>query len=131
MKCPKKIHLCPEGWENCPNCRYVSHTNTCLYPKSDIDIVVLAAKISEEVVTAEAIESAQKIRGTWMEELDQVTGIDEFWTWFSNVKRPGDINYKEPLKAGPSETGGGSKSRVPPKPPYKMPEYLKNWGQAD
>jgi hypothetical protein len=31
---------------------------------SDLGIVVLAAKISEEVVTKEAIESAEKIRGT-------------------------------------------------------------------
>ena len=72
MKYPEEICLCPEGWEDCSLCRYVSLTNTCRYPKSDIDIVVLAAKIAEEVVTKDAIESTERIRGTWMEEFDQL-----------------------------------------------------------
>ena len=128
MKYPKEIRLCPELWLDCDLCRYNSLTNTCLYEsKSDIDIVVLAAKIAEEVVTKEAIESAHKIRGTWMEEFDQLPegGI---WEWMARYRTP-HINYKETLNGGPSEPGGGSKSRVPPKPPYKVPEYLKLFGQ--
>jgi hypothetical protein len=63
-----------------------------------------------------------------MEELDRVTGTDEFWAWFNKGKRPGDINYKEPLKAGPSEQGGGSKSRNHKKPKKEKPEYMKILG---
>jgi hypothetical protein len=129
LKCPKSIRPCPELWPDCSLCRYVSLTNTCLYePKSDLDIVIIAAKIAEQVVTKEAIESVEKIRGTWMKEFDQLPegGI---WEWMAKYRRPGDINYKEPLNGGPSEPGGGSKSKVPPKPPYKMPEYLKLFGQ--
>ena len=130
MKCPNKICQCPNNWEDCNLCAYASLTNTCLYPKSDIEVVIKAAEVAEKVVTKDAIESVEKIKGTWMEEFNRLeTG--EIWEWMARYKRPGDINYKEPLKAGPSEPGGGSKSRVPPKPPYKMPEYLKNWGQAD
>ena len=129
MKCQKEIRLCPEGWEDCSLCRYNSLTNTCLYAKSDLGIVVLAAKIAEKVVTKDAIESAEKIRGTWMEEFNNLHegGI---WEWMARYRTP-HINYKETLNGGPSEPGGGSKSKVPPKPPYKMPEYLKNWGQAN
>ena len=111
MKCPAEIRVCPNGWEDCSLCRYVSLTNTCLYEsKSDLGIVVLAAKIAEEVVTASAIESAQKIRRTWMEEFDQLPegGI---WEWMARYRTP-HINYKETLNGGPSEPGGGSKGKV-------------------
>ena len=126
MKCPEEIRLCPEGWKDCSLCRYNSLTKTCLYPKPDIEIVVLAAKIAKEVVTASAIESAEKIRGTWMEEFDQLPegGI---WEWMGRYRTP-HINYKEPLNGGASEPGGGSKSRVPKKPAKKMPEYMKILG---
>ena len=130
MKCPTGIRVCPEFWSDCDLCKYNSLNNTCLYPKSDVEVVVLAAKISEEVVTKDTIESAQKIRGTWMEEFNRLEE-GEIWEWMARYRTPGDINYKEPLKAGPSEPGGGSKNRTPPKPPYKMPEYLKNWGQVN
>ena len=128
MKCPAEIRVCPELWSDCDLCKYVSLKNTCLYPKSDIEIVVLAAKIAEEVVTKDAIESAHKIRGTWVEELDRVAGTEEFWTWFAKYGRPGNINYKEPLKAGPSKPGGGSKSRNHKKPMKEKPEYMRILG---
>ena len=122
---------CPHDWNNCSDCANVKLCIAGLYKPepNDHDVIILAAKISEEVVTAEAIESAHKIRGTWMEEFDQLPegGI---WEWMARYRTP-HINYKEPLKAGPSEPGGGSKSKTPPKPPYKMPEYLKNWGQVN
>jgi len=110
MKCPKEIRLCPNGWENCSLCKYVGLDNTCLYPKSDIEIVILAAKIAEEVVDAGAREDAEKIRGTWIEELNRVAETDEFWTWFYKDKRPGDLHAVEPYKAmsGPTEPGGSN-----------------------
>jgi hypothetical protein len=122
----KLVMICPNGWKNCDLCEYISPNNTCLLPKSDIDIVVLAAKIAEEVVTKEAIESVEKIRGTWMEEFDQLPegGI---WEWMARYRTP-HINYKETLNGGPSEPGGGSKSRVPKKSVKKMPEYMKILG---
>ena len=112
MKCPKELCLCPNGWEDCSLCRYDVLCKAGLYEPgiSDLGIVVLAAKISEEVVTASAIESAEKIRGTWMEEFDQLPegGI---WEWMARYRTP-HINYKETLNGGPSEPGGGSKSKV-------------------
>lgn len=115
MKCPKEIRLCPNGWEDCSDCKFDVLCGAGLYEPgiSDLGIVVLAAKIAEEAMHAVAVGSAEGIkRGTWMEELDQVTGTDEFWAWFNKGIRPGDINHKEPLKGGPPKFGGGSKSRV-------------------
>ena len=106
---------CPHGWNNCTDCKNVDLCKVGLYKpeSSDLDILIQAAKMAEEVVTKDAIESAEEIkRGTWMEELDQATGTDEFWTWFAKYRRPCNINYKEPLKAGPSKPGGGSRNKA-------------------
>ena len=123
---PKFVMICPNGWSNCPDCANEKLCIVGLYKPepSDIDILILAAKIAEEVVIKDAIESAEKIRGTWMEEFDQLPegGI---WEWMARYRRPGDINYKESLPAGPSEPGGGSKSRNHKKPQNKTPEYMK------
>lgn len=128
MKCPKEIRLCPNGWEDCSLCKYEILCIAGLYEPdiSDLGIVVLSAKIAEEVVTKEAIESAHKIRGTWMEEFDQLPegGI---WEWMARYRTP-HINYKETLPAGPSEPGGGSKSRNHKKPRKEKPEYMKILG---
>ena len=131
MKCPQEIRLCPNGWEDCSLCRYDVLCKAGLYEPdiSDLGIVVLAAKIAKEVVTASAIESAHKIKGTWFQEFSQMSE-EERWAEYFKYPTP-HFNEKPVLPAGPSEPGGGSKSKVPPKPPYKMPEYLKNWGQAD
>lgn len=123
---PKPVRICPNGWADCENCGYISLIKTCLYPKSDLEIVVLAAKIAEEVVTKDAIESAHKIRGTWMEEFDNLQE-GEIWEWMARYRTP-HINYKEPLPAGPSEPGGGSKSRNHKKPKKEKPEYMKILG---
>lgn len=116
---PKSVMTCPNGWD-CDLCKYNSLTNTCLYPKSDLDIVVLAAKIAEEVVTTDAIESAEKIRG--------LQADTDFWTWWGRTSPP-NINSKIPLPLdGPSAPGGGSKSRAPKKPKKEVPEYMKILG---
>lgn len=113
MKCPNEVRLCPAGWSDCEYCEYVGTDDTCLYVKSDIEVVILAAEIAEGVVTEDAIESAQKIRGTWMEELDRVVGSEEFWPWFHLGIRANHANYKEPLPLdGPSAPGGGSKNKA-------------------
>ena len=108
MKCPEEIRVCPELWEDCPLCAYASLTNTCLYPKSDLEIVVLAAKIAEEVVAKGAIESAEEIRGTWMEEFDRLEA-GEIWEWMARYKTP-NLHAVEPYKAmsGPTEPGGST-----------------------
>jgi len=101
--------LCPHGWNNCIDCKNVDLCKAGLYKpeSSDLDILIQAAKVAEEVVTKEAIESAHKIKGTWMEELDQVTGTDEFWAWFAKYRIPNPTAI-EPWKtmSGPSEPGG-------------------------
>ena len=130
---PKLVMSCPNGWKNCPDCKYISPNNTCLYPKSDLDIVVLAAKIAEEVVTKDAKKSAERIMLSWTDWHDyqrQINLLSEDEKWLHMFGNPAPhINFKETLNGGPSEPGGGSKSRVPPKPPYKVPEYLKLFGQ--
>ena len=112
MKCPKEIRLCPNGWADCSLCKFDALCKAGLYEPdiSDFGIVVLAAKIAEEVVTKGAIESAHKIRGTWMEEFDQLPegGI---WEWMARYRTP-HINYKETLNGGPSEPGGGAKNKA-------------------
>jgi len=127
MKCPKEISICPGLWSDCDLCKYASLNNTCLHePRSDIEIVILAAKIAEEAVTKDAVESAQKIRRTWAEHFKSLSS-DEALKEFYRYKLP-DINYKEPLKTGPSEPGGGSKSRNHKKPKKETPEYMKILG---
>ena len=125
----KLVMICPNGWKNCPDCANEKLCIAGLYKPepSDLDILIQAAKIAEEVVTADAIENAEKIRGTWMEEFNRLEE-GEIWEWMARYKRPGDINFKEPLKAGPSEPGGGSKSRAPKKPKKEVPEYMKILG---
>ena len=122
--------ICPHDWDNCPECANVELCIAGLYrpDPTDHDVLMKAAKIAEEVTIADAIESAKEIKGTWMEELNQVTGTAEFWAWFYKYKRPGDINYKEPLNGGASEPGGGSKSRNHKKPAREIPEYMKILG---
>ena len=110
MKYPEEIRLCPEGWEDCSLCRYEKLCGAGLYEPgiSDLGIVVLAAKIAEEVVTKDAIESAKKIRRTWMEELDELPegGI---WEWMARYRTP-NLHAVEPYKAmsGPTAPGGSS-----------------------
>jgi len=120
---------CPHGWNNCTECKNVDLCKAGLYKpeSSDLDILIQAAKIAEEVVTKEAIESAHSIKGTWQEEFLRLPA-EEIWEWMARYKRPGDINYKEPLKAGPSKPGGGSKSRNHKKPTKEIPEYMKLLG---
>lgn len=134
LRCKEFERICPHNWDNCHECRHDRDCIAGLYKPeetTDLEVVIQASNIAEEVMHVEAVESAVGIKkGTWMEEFNRLEE-GEIWEWMARYKRPGDINYKEPLKAGPSEPGGGSKSRVPPKPPYKMPEYLKNWGQVN
>ena len=121
---------CPHGWNNCTDCKNVDLCKVGLYKpeSSDLDILILAAKIAEEVVTADAIESAQKIRGTWMEELDRVAGTDEFWTWFYKDKRASNLHAVEPIPLDGPSSPGGSKSRNHKKPKKEKPEYMKILG---
>ena len=100
--------ICPELWSDCDLCKYASLTNTCLYPKSDIEVVIKAAEVAEMVVKNEARESAESIRGTWFEGQDELSP-DERMNRFYGYKTQG-LNYKEPVKCmdGPTAPGGSS-----------------------
>src|SRR5665647_956490 len=106
MKCPKEIRVCPELWLDCHLCKYVGLKNTCLYSKSDIEIVILAAKIADKVVQSEAVESAYRIKGTWAEHFSKMDE-DERWADYRKY-HIADLVSKEPVKcmAGPTEPGG-------------------------
>ena len=119
---------CKNGWTDCQDCLNVGPCIAGLYiPIEDNTTIIKAAKIAEEVVTEEAIKSAHSIKGTWQEEFLRLPA-EEIWEWMARYKRPGNINYKEPLKAGPSKPGGGSKSRNHKKPKKEKPEYMKILG---
>src|SRR5665648_1227451 len=99
MKCPKEIRVCPNGWIDCHLCKYDVLCKAGLYEPdiSDLGIVVLAAKIAEKVVKAEAVESAYKIRGTRMEELNRLEE-GEKWEWMARYRTP-NLHAVEPYKA--------------------------------
>ena len=133
MKCPEGIRQCPHNWTDCDLCANMEKCKSGMYkpeeeaPESDIEVVVKAATISEKVRDSEVQKNADSIRGTWMEKFDQMTEeerLAEFMRY-----RPPSLHEKEAIPLdGPSRPGGGSHCKVPPKPPYKTPEYLKNWG---
>ena len=112
MKCSKEIRICPEGWRECELC---AHQRACiagLYvpEQTDIEVLIRAAKIAEEVVTKEAIESAHNIKRTWFEEFSQMSG-EERWAEFLRYHTP-SLMGKEVLPVGEGRPGGGSKSKV-------------------
>jgi len=97
---------CPHDWNNCSECANVELCIAGLYKPNpnDHDVLMKAAKIAEEVVTKDAIESAEKIKG--------LQADTDFWTWWGRTSPP-NINSKIPLPLdGPSAPGGGSKIRV-------------------
>ena len=108
--------LCPNNWNDCSECLHERDCIAGLYQEEE-DVIIKAAEIAEiaeiaeRTVMAEARESAVKIKSTWQEEFLRQPS-DQIWAWMARHRRPGDINYKEPLRAGPSEPGGGSKSNV-------------------
>ena len=113
MKCPDEIRVCPHQWIECEFCANLKLCIMGFYlpePESDLDVVIKAAKIAEQVVDAGVRESVEKIRGTWMEEFNNLQE-GEIWEWMARYRTP-HINYKETLNGGASEPGGGSKSKV-------------------
>ena len=125
---PKLVMICPNGWKNCHDCQYISPTNTCLLPKSDIDVLIQAAKIAEEIVTKDAIESAHKIRGTWFEEFSRMSD-EERWADYRKYHIT-DLTYKEPITCmtGPFSLGGGSSNSVKKENKGTKPTVYK-WGE--
>ncbi|WP_407310546.1 hypothetical protein [Desulfosporosinus sp. SB140] len=140
MKCPNGIRECPNGWTNCELCANYQMCKAGLYYGEPIEesifdepeqtgpeILRQAAEIAEKVTQADAIESAEKIKGTWAERfltLSPDEGLNEFYS-----KHTPDLHHKEPLPLdGGVVHGGGSKSKRHKKPPRTMAEYLKTWG---
>ncbi|HZK84866.1 MAG TPA: hypothetical protein VFC58_09350 [Desulfosporosinus sp.] len=131
MKCPKEIRVCPNGWIDCHLCKYDVLCKAGLYEPdiSDLGIVVLAAKIAEEVVQAEAVESAYRIKGTWAEHFSKMDE-DERWADYRKY-HVADLAYKEPVKcmSGPT-TPGGSSMKVKKNNKGNIPTvYI--WGSTD
>jgi len=131
MKCPKGLHQCPNGWNDCECC---AHQRACIAgmyePEEDnIQVVIKAAAVSEKVINAEVKESIHKVRETWAEgflKMSPEERMNEFYSFSTQ-----GLNYKEPNPAGPSSPGGGGKCRVPKKPAKKMPEYMKVLGMSE
>ena len=136
MKCQKEIRLCPNGWEDCSLCANERLCIAGLYKPetTDLDIVVLAAKIAEEVVTKEAKKSAERIMLSWTDWHDhqkQINLLSEDERWLNMFGNPAPhINYKEPLNGGSSEPGGGSKSRNKKSTKGNIPTIYM-WGSTD
>ena len=124
----KVTRACPNFWENCEDCKHDFECRAGLYHGEE-DILIKAAEIAERVVLAEAIESAEKIKGTWQEEFLQQPS-EYIWAWMGKWNRASNLHSSEPWKtmSGPTSPGGGSKSNKHKKPQKKQPEYLKTWG---
>jgi hypothetical protein len=122
-----KDRPCPNGWTECAVCKHERACRAGLYRGENI--IIKAAEIVERVVTAEAIESAEKIKGTWFEEFLKQPSED-IWAWMAKWKVP-NLHEKEPWQAmsGPSAPGGGSKSNIKKsKKGNKPTQYV--WGET-
>lgn len=120
---------CPNGWAECAVCKHEIDCRAGLY-KGEEDILLIAAEICEKSVMVEAKESARSIKRDLHQEFMAMTH-EESMNWFYSNKVQG-LHHKEPIpQDGPSTPGSGGKCKVPPKPAWKMPEYLKNWGQSN
>lgn len=118
---------CPNNWTECAVCKHEGDCRAGLYHGEE-DILIKAAEIAERVVIAEAIESAEKIKGTWQEDFLQQPSED-IWAWMGKWNRASNLHHKEPIPLdGPSSPGGGSKSKNHKKPQRKVPEYMKMLG---
>lgn len=133
MKRPNELRLCPNGWTDCELCAFVERCKAGMFDveppntESDLDIVIKAAEIAEKVVQAEAVESAEKIKGTWFEKYSHMTE-DERWAEHRRYHAP-SLHDKEVITlGGPSKPGGGSKSKKHKKPVRRTPEYMKRLG---
>ena len=109
---------CPHDWNNCSECANVKFCIAGLYrtEPNDLDVLMKAAKIAEEVVTKDAKKSAERIMLSWTDWHDhqrQINLLSEDEKWLNMFGNPAPhINYKESLPAGPSEPGGGSKNKA-------------------
>ena len=133
MKCPKELRQCPHGWNDCNLC---ANYEPCLagtyVPENELTESELTVDLSIPIAEEPAVlptEYTASERGTWFDRFSRMSTRDR-WAEIRRYPRP-NFNEKEPYKAmaGAIVPGGGGKCKVPPKPPYKMPEYLKNWGQ--
>ena len=125
MDCPNGIRECPNGWTDCNLCAYFEMCKAGLYygepEETDSELLEQAAEVSERVMQAEAMESAQFIKkGT----ASTYSGLKRFYS----LKTP-DLHHKDPLPLdGGSLHGRGSKSKNHKKPLKKTPEYMKFLG---
>jgi len=129
VDCPEGIRQCPHGWTDCNLCANLQMCMAGLYRlEEDLEKVIQAAKIAEQTINAEVQKNSEGIRGTWMEKFDLMTEEERLVEFMKY--HPPSLHEKEAIPLdGPSAPGGGGHCKVPPKPPYKMPEYLKNWGK--
>jgi len=133
MKCPSEIRVCPNGWTDCSLCAHLKACEAGTYtaelesPELETDLGIIITEVTEPVVQAEVVESDASIRGTWASRLNAMTEAER-WAEYRKYHPP-SLHDKEAIPLdGPSAPGGGGHCKVPPKPPYKMPEYLKTWG---
>ena len=115
--------LCPLKWTDCDSCNNKQKCIDGMFtPEEDREPIIKAAELAEVSTQAEAVQGAKRLRGR--------IRLESFWTEWGKY-RPPNLHSKEPMPAGQGTPGGGGHCKVPPKPPYKMPEYLKNWGQVN
>lgn len=132
MKCPNETRQCPHNWTDCELCANLKACESGTYkPESELEenelSIDLGIPIAEVPPVTPPLRSTE--RGTWFDQFSRMSPNDR-WADIQKYPRP-NFQAVEPYKAmaGAFVPGGGGKCKVPPKPPYKMPEYLKNWGQ--
>jgi len=120
MKFPNEILECPHGWIGCELCANLTACQAGTYTpepdpiESDLDIVIRAAEISGKVVHAEAVKSAESIRGgSWYEGFSKLSPNDSLRE-IMRYPIPNLHAVADPYKAeqGAIVPGGGKSGRI-------------------
>jgi len=129
MKLPDD-RVCPNHWPNCEECKYDRSCKPGHYHiETDLEVVVRAAEVSERVTQREAVESTERIKGTWA---DHFLKMDEAERWADYRKyHVADLTYSEPITcmSGPSSPGGSTMKCKKSTKGNKPTVYI--WGSTD
>ena len=113
----------------CKGCKEYSLCTTEILNIEDVtdeEILAKAAEVSARVAQAEAVKSANKIRGTWFQVFSQMNEAER-WREYARYRIP-SLHDREAIPAGNGLPGGGSSSRNKKSAKGNKPtEYV--WGE--
>lgn len=127
-----EISQCPHGWTDCELCVNIDACRAGTYipePDPEPELTVEPEIVNELEENELANDLGKEIpRDSWAGKFSKLSyngRMNEFYKYHAD-----DLISKEPIPLdGEPAYGGGSKSKRPKKPKWKMPEYLKLFGQ--